>query len=430
MRNLLLSIFILVSIFFTANSQANTTFKSWTVLVFMNLDDGLLNDGSPMDPADIDANIDDDVKLLEKAGSTDQVNIVVQRSNMVAKNVTRLLIQKSTDSSKVISPVLQNLGAADMGDYLTLQDFIDWAIRNYPAQHYLIISDAHGGGWYDDRKNPVNKRKSVNFLYSPNSDTHKEITSPQLGQVMLHMAQLIGHKIDINAWDVCEMQDIETATELVDSTHLMIGSEDDEDGATWPFEKFLTSLTNNPKISPETLSKIFIDAVSATYQTSDYHDIAATYSVVDLDRLPELNQAIAKLADNIRSISNTDDLNAIIAAQGKTVNFKHSSDLLDFTRQLQAANIKSLDKNILNEVQQAFEQTILYRFNNTTRYQNLGGLGIWTAGEYYDFYAMKNYPYLKFNRDTKWGAAIATWGKGIQYPKMISQHLTGRQQMH
>lgn len=420
MRNLLLTILVLTSIFFTTSSQADTPVKSWTVLVYMNLDDGILNDGSLEDPADIDAKIDNDVRLLEKAGSTDQVNIVVQRSNIAAKNVTRLLIQKSTDPSKVSSPVLQNLGAADMGDYLTLQDFVDWTVKNYPAQHYLIISDAHGGGWYDDRKKvpPM----IVNFLYSPNSDTQKQITSPQLGQVMRHMAQLIGHKIDINAWDVCEMQDIETATELADSTHIVIGSEDVEDGATWPIEKLITSLTNNPKMTAEQLSKIFIDALTATYQTSEYRDISTTFSVVNLDKLPALNQAIAKLASEIRNMTSPDDLKAIITAQSKAHNFKNSSDLLDFIRQLQRANIQSLDNNVLNEVQQAFEQVILYRFNNTPAYQNLGGIGIWAPGEYYDYYAMKNYPYLTFDRDTKWGDAVATWGKGIQYPKQISQH--------
>src|SRR5262249_38757842 len=55
------------------------------------------------------------IRYMEQVGSNDQINIVVEWGSYSTHKVLRLLVQKSTDPSRITSPILQDLGAVDMG---------------------------------------------------------------------------------------------------------------------------------------------------------------------------------------------------------------------------------------------------------------------------------------------------------------------------
>lgn len=434
MRHLLLISLSFISLFSSVSScaeQAKPVQKNWTVLIYVNLGDGFASDHSPEDLGDEDKDTDDYViKLLEKTGSTDKMNIIVERPYLKDKYTTRIQIEKSTDPDKVTSPVIQNLGFVDMGNYLTLQDFVEWGIKNYPAQHYMVIANVHGDGWYDARENPsisstakTVKRVNTRFTMSKDNYTDSVITSPQLGNVMRHAAELIGHKVDILALDSCHMLDIETATELADSTRFVIGSEDKLNSEAWPYEKLSAQIAKTPSMLPAQILKIAMDDIADLYKNPPNKDEQQTFAVLDTQSIQELNQAIGKLAYNIAAIKSGEDLQKISQAQSKALSMMDSRthyDLLDFIKELQRSQIQSLDQNNLIEIEKMLNEIVIHKFINTSiykdeeynsRYRQLGGIGIWLAGQTYNANAMKNYHQLQFDIDTKWGLAIASWSK-------------------
>lgn len=422
MRHLVIAVIFILACALCSTVQASDVQKSWTVMVYANFANGDASDKTPEDLEDDDHDVDQRlIKVLEKTGTTNDVNIIVERQYLKDKFTARIQIEKSNSPDKVTSPVLQNLGFVDMGNYLTLQDFIEWGVKNYPAQHYMIIVNAHGDGWYDNSKKTLRRSKTRDM--SKDIFTGTSITSPQLGKALQHAAELIGHKIDVVGLDSCYMLDIETVTELTGSTHLVMGSEDEENSEAWPYETLSAQIAKTPAITPEQLVKFAMIEITALYQHPPNKDEQQTFAVVDVDRIPALNQAVSKLAYDIAGNQHPEDLQKILQAQQNVLMMQNSGvhfDLGDFITELKRAQIKSLDQNNLADIEKLLHQAVMYQFINTniyasedhnSRYRQLGGVGIWLSGQYYDVNAMKNYHELKFDNDTKWGSAIAAWGK-------------------
>lgn len=89
----------------------------------------------------------EDVQEMEKVGSTDEVTAVTIVSSLkTGGNANYYLVQKHPDElpDKISS---KDLGTKDMSDPQCLKNFIKWAKEEYPADHYALIINDHGGGW-------------------------------------------------------------------------------------------------------------------------------------------------------------------------------------------------------------------------------------------------------------------------------------------
>src|SRR4051794_38091828 len=113
--------------------------KEWTFLIYLNGNNSL-DEFGPLN-----------LNQAETVGSTDQINIVVQWASESAGTVKRLLVKKDNDPKKVTSPIIQDMGKVDMGDYNSLVEFVKWGVANFPAQHYFIDVWDHGSGWHSKR---------------------------------------------------------------------------------------------------------------------------------------------------------------------------------------------------------------------------------------------------------------------------------------
>ena len=79
------------------------TKANWTVMVFLNGDN------------DLDNHAIADLNSMERVGSSDKVNIIVQHDSLQGPAI-RYLIEKDNDPLKINSKVLQHLGEINMGD--------------------------------------------------------------------------------------------------------------------------------------------------------------------------------------------------------------------------------------------------------------------------------------------------------------------------
>jgi Clostripain family len=106
----------------------------WTVLIYFAADN------------DLDEEALANLKMMKKAGSTEEVKIVAQLDSRGRGSTFRFLLQderSSLDEDVVGEP----LPEVNTGDPRELTDFIKWGMKEYPAQHTMLVLWGHGRGW-------------------------------------------------------------------------------------------------------------------------------------------------------------------------------------------------------------------------------------------------------------------------------------------
>lgn len=373
----------------TSYSHAAEAMKEWNFLVFIN---GVNN---------LDSYGAQNINQMEEVGSTDKMNILVQWGSQANPNVTRLLIKKDNDKNKVTSPVVQNLGAADMGDWKELVRFVDWANQNYPAKHYFIVVWDHGNGWHFTANN--NGGIHVQDI-SWDDRTGNNMTTEQLAQAMAESAKIIGHKVDVYASDACLMGMIEVASEMKDSVQYYVGSQDVEPGAGWPYNTFLTKWTSQiGTLNASGVAKLLSKDYTAAYNGGIYGKRPVTMSAYDLSQIAAYEEAFKQVGADLNSLSAA-DLDKAKTAAGNTKYFTSWDyrDALDFLTNLEGSGIKFGSFNALRSAQKNFVMS-----NDQTQDQKTWGVSVWLPTDDSDYspYSQR-YQNLKFNQASDWGSFL------------------------
>ena len=132
----------IIAVFALSLAFAHTSHAKaeWTVMVFLNADNNLEEFGL------------EDFQEMAKVGSSDKLNIVVQfdRTPGYAKSTpdwTQTLRFRVTKDMKALpANALADIGEQNMGDGKTLEQFVSWAMKEYPANHYMLDVWDHGQG--------------------------------------------------------------------------------------------------------------------------------------------------------------------------------------------------------------------------------------------------------------------------------------------
>jgi Clostripain family len=106
----------------------------WTVMVYFAADN------------DLDEEVVANLKMMKKVGSSNEVNIIAQLDSRGRGSTFRFQLQdeqSSLDEDLVGEP----LPEVNTGDPRELSDFIKWGIKEYPAQHTMLVLWGHGRGW-------------------------------------------------------------------------------------------------------------------------------------------------------------------------------------------------------------------------------------------------------------------------------------------
>jgi Clostripain family len=198
--------------------------KEWTVLVWAN---GKANGADRLAPSVI--------RELEVAGSDENIDIVAQlgRKGRVYDKLTkdwsgtkRYHIQRNNNppstqqelmkwflppyTDGIVSPVLQDLGNADMGSSASLSEFLQWGMKEFPAKNYAVVIYGEGGGFVGA---------------GVDEETHHRLTPGGIQQAFLEAKMATGEDIDLVAFDSDHMGGLETAAQLKDSAGIMVASE-------------------------------------------------------------------------------------------------------------------------------------------------------------------------------------------------------------
>jgi hypothetical protein len=310
-------------------------------MVFMNGDNTL------------EPSLASELDQMEMVGSTSAVNVIV------------LFARESTNDARVYYIGNGSLtteadwGSTDMGDPQSLQRFIVYVAANYPAQHYALVLDDHGGG-------------SIGGVSQDYLHGYHIISVPGLKTALGNS----GIHFDVIAFDACLMAMVEVAYEIRGYGDYMTASVEEELGTTittttattttttyttaWNYRGVLTYLAKDPQMSGLELSN---DIVQLYAQGQEAGWPYSTESAIDLSQMSGVASAVSDFArvltidlpkyrNQIRTDRNNTD-NSINA------NATYYADLYDFAIQIiqdssiSDMNLKSASTEVIYALQHA-----------------------------------------------------------------------------
>ena len=195
------------------NSQAMPS-KSWTLIAYL-IGDSIRFDGTVIQY----------INQMEEIGSNSNINIVVQADYYEENdgNTIRYFIRnKSTGGSELV----ENLGEIDMGKPESLYNFANWAIENYPADHYSLVTYGVGNGWMGGLRDEsdMSLKGFQNSLQNINKN--------------------LGKKIDLLIMLSCYMGMIEVCYQIKDYVNYYIATEAGYTDNQFSFYEATSILTN------------------------------------------------------------------------------------------------------------------------------------------------------------------------------------------
>jgi hypothetical protein len=339
----------------------------------------------------------DDVAELETVGSDAQTDIVVQIDHgREGGGAERLRVEKTKSPENfphgpIQSPILEKLGDVNMSSAYTLSESIQWAMRKYPSEHFMLIISDHGNSWKGCAQD----------------DSHKRwMNVPELKAALSMARHATGQKIDVLGFDCCLMANLETAYQLRNEAGFMVASEMTEGGDGWPYAPIMgpqtlkavqRGLAGKLDMSPAELASFLVDKSG---ETPAVH----TLSAVDLSRMGELKEPMIELRQAM--LDSPTSKATFREIWDECLRFYGYRDAGDFARML--ATDERITDPILREkaarVQQGVAQAVIAEAHHGP-YGGASGLTL-QVHQSTDL----SYRNLEFEKDVRWSLAQSRVG--------------------
>lgn len=278
----------------TANAASTKPGQTWTVMLYQDADDKVL-----------EKDIFVDFNEAERIGSTDRVNVVSQLDRYKGgfngdgdwTTTRRYHITQDNDLSHINSELAQDMGELNMSDGNTLVDFVAWAKEQYPADKYVLILSDHGMGWPGGWSDPLPGGQPPAGIPLASS-LGDELYLMELDNALAKIQSDVGiDKFELIGMDACLMSHLEVFSALEPYTNYVVASQETEPALGWAYAGFLKSLTDNPDMSGADLSKAIVD----TYIVDDQRivDDKARAELVQRGRLPSAQQVAQQMEQDV-----------------------------------------------------------------------------------------------------------------------------------
>ena len=232
-------------------------------------------------------------EILKISGQPDDVNIVLETGGANSWATTYGISSTKLERWHVANRSLvkdDSLSYASMGLTSTLQSFIEYGLKNYPAERTGLVFWNHGGGMrgvcYDEKKNDDVLKNS-------------EIRSAVSGA--LSNCGMSGQKLEWVGYDACLMAVQDIAITNAEYFNYMIASEESEAGYGWDYDTWVDDLYS--KKTTTTILKAIVDGFisdnggassSSGDQTLSYMNLtyAAAYKTAWENLATQLNNKV------------------------------------------------------------------------------------------------------------------------------------------
>ncbi len=324
-----------------------------TVLIYMcgsNLESDYASSDEGLASGDID-------EILNVSGQPDDVNIVIETGGANSWSSTYGISSSKLERWHVENRSLVKDGSlsyASMGLTSTLQSFVEYGLKNYPAERTGLIFWNHGGAMrgccYDEKKND-------------DSLLTDEVSSAISGA--LNNCNMSGQKLEWVGYDCCLMQVQDIASINSDYFNYMIASEESEAGYGWDYDTWVDDLYAK-KTTPVILKAVvdgFIKDNGGTSSSSNDQ----TLSYLDLSYMPAYITAWNNMATQLGtklSSSNKSSFNNLVKSckyyADSDYTYYGIFDAKDFINKLASNSTFNPGSTYTNAVLSAFSNLVAY----------------------------------------------------------------------
>jgi hypothetical protein len=258
---------------------------------------------------------------------------------------------------QINSPIVEDLGEKDMSDPRTLKDFLAWGIKNYPANHYLVVLMDHGGGWRGA------------FTDDATAGGNHIMTTPQIAQAFKETQKETGVKPDVVDMVACLMGSGEVAYELKDQAMFLSGSEEIATTDAFMYSSVIEHIQGNVAreghLCPKDLARFLVE------HYVDKPNAYVTKSSMDLSKMDALKDSINTLAAALTATDTKPEAirDAVNDAQNFSRNYyleyySHYRDLYSVAEQLASspeitdARVRESAESVMRSVRDAVVKKI------------------------------------------------------------------------
>ncbi|HKX26949.1 MAG TPA: clostripain-related cysteine peptidase, partial [Blastocatellia bacterium] len=227
--------------------------------------------------------------------------------------------------------------------------------------------------------------------------------------------------------DSCLMSMAEVATELSGKVDYLIGAEGYELNLGWPYHRLMEALNRASRegITLRTLAGQLVNDYVRYYSDYVIAGVSVDQAVCDLNRAPDLNNAVRWLKDElIEGLEESAILDAVIVAHWRAQSYHAEQyvDLWDFCDHLSRSRTCRQNEGLLKacrsvkEIIEGREAEGIRPFVLKSRYcgaafQHSHGVSIYfpwatDTADVKDFENLRQYAQLKFHQETGWGTFL------------------------
>ncbi|TET38199.1 MAG: hypothetical protein E3J72_03795 [Planctomycetota bacterium] len=260
--------------------------KKWTVMVYMAADNDL--DGLALQ----------DVDSMERTGSTENVNIVVQvdpyGTYWPHTTAKRYYITHDIWDTTINSQEISDLGEVNMGSPDTLRDFIEWGVTSYPAERYCLVLWDHGAGWHGGLYNYNPSATDTTLTFINLTDMAQGIEDG--------LAAAALDRFDLLYCDMCSMSAIEVCCELAPYARYFTGSAEVAWGGMMNYETLLGQLAGRALMGPRKLGEMICDSYVENCELllpASMIFAPVGHSVTDFSKMGNLKDAFGQFVQSL-----------------------------------------------------------------------------------------------------------------------------------
>lgn len=321
--------------------------------------------------------------MMQEVGSTPNVNVVVLWDGFYKPAHMYKVVRGGVEEVKGFA---LNGEEANMGDPATLEAFVDFTVRKFPAEHYVLVLWDHG-----------NDVSGICWDENPEDHlTHAEVA-----------LALAGHHIDLLATDACLMAMVEVAYEYSQfglDIDYFIGSENYVPVAGIPYNTILAGLNQNPVMTELEAAQMIAHYFAAFYEPRAHFNggVVATMSTIDITKMDDVVADLAFFTQALMvDMEGNHDMISEAKGEGNLPWSEYGWDLyIDLptfveyiTHITTDSAVRSAGEAVLFSLSEA-----IVALGNSEPMDSAGaqGMGIWFPASYHMMWGFANYRITEF----------------------------------
>jgi len=281
--------------------------KDWTLLVFMAGDNDMESFG------------DIDLVEMEAAPCDEHLHIVAQFDNRSEATYRYRIFPGGSEL------VGEPLGEVNTGDPALLTEFVVWGKKHFPAEKTALIIWNHGTGLRDlppdfdysslrSGDTRAIKKELGRSLFTPSlvklahkqkrlrgiaiDATDRDYLDNKELQCALASVPGDGPRVDLIGFDACLMNVLEIAYQLRGLARVMVGSQENEPGVGWPYDKIVAEMSK-PGITPHGLAETIVSLYTAETNMRKPKESPYTQSALDLEQVDTTYDLVCALVQKL-----------------------------------------------------------------------------------------------------------------------------------